>query len=47
MLVGRAQRQFADLIDNHVAYDALMERIIQLVDARGTRGVTNSFVSVT
>ena len=33
MLIGRAQNQFADLIDNHVAYDALIERIIRLVDA--------------
>ena len=33
MLVGRAQNQFADLIDNDLAYDALMERIIRLVDA--------------
>ena len=33
MLSGRAQHRFADLIDDHVAYDALMERIIRLVDA--------------
>ncbi len=33
MLVGRAQRQFADLIDHPNAYDALMERIIRLVAA--------------
>jgi hypothetical protein len=33
MLIGRAQNQFADLIDNHPVYDALMERIIRLVDA--------------
>jgi hypothetical protein len=33
MLIGRAQKQFADLIDNHLAYAALMERIIRLVDA--------------
>jgi hypothetical protein len=33
MLIGRAQNQFADLIDNHLAYEALMERIIRLVDA--------------
>ena len=33
MLIGRAQNQFADLIDNHVAYEALIERIIRLVDA--------------
>jgi hypothetical protein len=32
MLIGRAQNQFADLIDNHLAYEALMERIIRLVD---------------
>lgn len=35
MLIGRAQKQFADLIDNHLAYEALMERIIRLVDAMG------------
>lgn len=33
MLVERAQNQFTDLLDNHLAYDALMERIIRLVDA--------------
>jgi hypothetical protein len=33
MLIGRAQNQFADLIDNHRAYAALMERIVRLVDA--------------
>lgn len=33
MLVGHARNQFVDLIDNHLAYDALMERIIRLVDA--------------
>lgn len=33
MLIGRAQNQFADLIDHSNAYDALMERIIRLVDA--------------
>ena len=32
-LIGRAQHQFADLIDNNTAYDAFMERIIRLVDA--------------
>lgn len=32
-LIGRAQHQFADLIDNQTAYDALMERIIRLIDA--------------
>ena len=33
MLIGRAQNQFADLIDNRVADAALMERIIRLIDA--------------
>jgi hypothetical protein len=33
MLIGRAQDQFADLIDHPHAYDALMERILRLVDA--------------
>lgn len=33
MLVGRAQHQFADLIDHPFAYDAFMERILRLVDA--------------
>ncbi len=33
MLIGRAQNQFADLIDHPNAYDTLMERIIRLVDA--------------
>lgn len=33
MLVGHAQNQFADLIDNRRAYDTLTERIIRLVDA--------------
>jgi hypothetical protein len=33
MLIERAQNQFADLIDHHLAYEALMERIIRLVDA--------------
>ncbi|WP_264055562.1 hypothetical protein [Mycobacterium heidelbergense] len=32
MLIGRAQDQFADLIDHPSAYDALMERIIRLAD---------------
>ena len=33
MLIGRAQNQFADLIDHPNAYDTLMERIIRLVGA--------------
>lgn len=33
MLIGRAQSQFTDLIDHPSAYDALMERIVRLVDA--------------
>lgn len=33
MLIGRAQHQFTDLIDNHDVYDVLMERIVRLVDA--------------
>lgn len=33
MLIGRAQDQFTDLIDHPNAYDALMERILRLIDA--------------
>lgn len=33
MLIGRAQAQFADLLDHPNAYDAFMERILRLIDA--------------
>ena len=32
-LIGRALAQFDDLKDDKVIYDALMERIVRLVDA--------------
>jgi len=33
MMIGRAQAQFVNLIDHPNVYDALMERIIRLIDA--------------